>query len=58
VPVAERRRLQGTVESVDGDTIVILYENDQRLEIPFSSIARGRIVPDYDALLRGQGLKN
>lgn len=57
MPVVERRRLQGTIDSVDGDTIVILYEDDQRLEIPFSNIARGRIMPDYEALLRGQGLK-
>ena len=53
LPVAGRRRLQGVIESVGAEAVTLIDDDGERLEIPFSSIARARIMPDYDALLRG-----
>ncbi|GAB4186614.1 MAG: ribosome maturation factor RimP [Wenzhouxiangellaceae bacterium] len=51
VPVNGRRRLQGVIEQVT-DEAVMLRLDEGSAEIPFASIARARIMPDYDALLK------
>ena len=53
LPVAGRRRIRGVITAVDGDLLKLVDEDGESLDIPFSSIARGRIMPDYDAILRG-----
>lgn len=58
LPVAGRRRVQGVVDSVIEDKLCLIDDEGERVEIPFSSIARGRLMPDYDAILRGDHPKN
>lgn len=53
LPVAGRRRIRGVIAGVDGETLKLIDEDGEALDVPFTSIARGRIMPDYDAILSG-----
>lgn len=58
LPVDGRRRVQGVVDGAVDDKLCLIDDEGERVEIPFSSVARGRLLPDYDAILRGDQPKN
>lgn len=49
VPVAGRRRLQGSIVGVDGERIVLRVD-DEEISLSHADIDKARIVPDWAAL--------
>ncbi len=52
-PVDGRRKYKGIILAADDD-VISLEQDGEAVEIEFSNVAKGRLVPDYDALLKGQ----
>jgi ribosome maturation factor RimP len=53
-----RRNFKGTVEAVearDGGEVVVVDVDGQRFELPVADLSRARLVPDWDAILKGPG---
>jgi len=49
IPLEGRRRLQGTIKSVDGDAIM-LQTDTAELSVDHTNIEKARLVPDWAAL--------
>lgn len=49
LPIDGRRRLQGIIARVDGDTIVLVAD-EQEFAVPHDNIDKARLVPDLVAL--------
>jgi len=45
-PIDNRRKLVGIIEQVEEDVVTLLL-NEQSIEIPFQSMSKARLVPDY-----------
>lgn len=54
VPLNGRRRFKGHLREVK-DGKILLDCDGQTVEIPYSMIDKGRLVPDYQALMKGKG---
>jgi ribosome maturation factor RimP len=50
LPQDGRRRVQGKLLRMDGDTAVIALENGAEFAVAFDNIEKARLVPDYVAL--------
>lgn len=46
-PINKQRKITGQIESVK-DTVVLLKQDNQLLEIPFRVMSKARLVPEYD----------
>ncbi|MBA3930961.1 MAG: ribosome maturation factor RimP [Xanthomonas sp.] len=49
LPQDRRRRLQGTISRIEGDSIVFAFD-DTEMTVAFDNIDKGRLVPDWAAL--------
>lgn len=49
LPIANRRRVQGRIERVDGDNIVLTVDGKE-FPIAHDNVEKARLVPDYVAL--------
>lgn len=54
LPVEGRRNLQGVITRA-GDETFVIEEPDSVVEVPYSSVARTKLVVDWDAELRKAG---
>jgi ribosome maturation factor RimP len=45
-PIDKRRRIQGMIDSVTDDS-VILKDGEQHFKIPFQTMSKARLVPEY-----------
>ncbi len=53
-----RRRFKGAVVSVsEDDTTVTMEVDDTNFELPLADLSSARLVPDWSALMKGQGKK-
>jgi ribosome maturation factor RimP len=53
VPVGERRNFRGIVIGATDDTVTIDVDG-QRFELPIADIEHAKLVPDWDAVMRGK----
>ena len=53
-PVDGRRKFKGRLLRVEGDTVV-MEQDGAEVALDFNNIAKARLLPDYDALMSGQG---
>jgi ribosome maturation factor RimP len=56
-----RRNFKGVLEAIeprDAGPVVVVDVDGARFELPVADIERGRLVPDWDALLKGQKSKS
>lgn len=55
LPTGERRNFRGTLKRVSDDGAAVAIDCDGQLfEIPIESIDHAKLVPDWDAVMRGQ----
>jgi ribosome maturation factor RimP len=53
-PEGGRRKFKGRILGVDDDRLM-LEQDGAEVALNFNNIAKGRLVPDYDKLMSGQG---
>lgn len=53
LPVAGQRRFKGVIARIEGDRVVISREDGYEIAVPFENIDKARLIPDYQAILKG-----
>jgi ribosome maturation factor RimP len=56
-PVDGRRKFKGRILGA-GDDVVVIEQDGSEVELEWANIVKGRLVPDYDAILAGTKDKN
>lgn len=52
-PIEGRRNFQGILTAAGGESFVMRLEDETSVEIPYSNVARTRLVADWEAELKG-----
>jgi ribosome maturation factor RimP len=53
-PSGERRNFKGVLQGVIDDKVIITIDDGTRFELPIVDIEHAKIVPDWDAVMKGK----
>jgi len=56
-PINKQRKIVGQIEKVENDTVFLLQQADQVIEIPFQAMSKARLVPEYSMKKGGRNGK-
>ena len=49
LPIDGRRRFKGTLLAMDGETVVVIVD-EQKIELPYASVSRARVLPKWNVI--------
>ncbi len=53
LPLEGQRRFKGVIARIEGDRVVLRGEEGREITILFENIDKARLIPDYQAILKG-----
>ncbi|HHJ37939.1 MAG: ribosome maturation factor RimP [Methylothermaceae bacteria B42] len=52
-PLEGRKRFKGTIKAIHDNQVTLVSQEGETVDIPFEWIEKARLVPDYNAILKG-----
>lgn len=53
LPLGGQRRFKGVIARIESDRVVLRSEEGRETAVPFENIDKARLIPDYQAILKG-----